>query len=718
MKANKKNTGSGAEPGDSMAMKRRDFLTLLGGGVIIYFGTGDISELTAMPMAQRREVPGDFNAFLRIDEDGTVHCYTGKIEMGQGPITSLPQQIADELDVDLDSVKIVMGDTLLCPYDMGTWGSLTTRQFSHHLRAAGAEARAVLLELASEYLEIPVEQLTVSKGVVSAISNPKKQVSYGELARGKRIERYMEVKPDAKDHTRFHYVGQSRLHSDGLQKVTGQAKYTGDMKLPGMVYAMVLRPPSHRSRILSADTSEAEKMEGITVVREDDLLAVVHENRDYAEKALKSIVANFSEDDLKVNENSIFDYLMSSPMESREVSRSGDLKEGEAMADALFDEEYHDGYVAHSPIETHSALAHWEGEKVTVWASSQSPFGAQDQIARALDMELEDVRVIAPFVGGGFGGKTHQPQVLEAVRIARIVKKPVLVWLTRAEEFFIDNYRPAAVVKIRSGIDRSGRITMWDFRQYFAGNRGSETIYNVPHALTTGYDEKRGTPVHPFYTGAWRAPANNTNTFSRESQINIMAEKAGMDPVEFRLKNLADKKMIAVIETLVDNFGYTPAAGPSGRGIGMACGIDAGTSVAVMLQVKVDKETGKVHVMRSVCSQDMGMCVNPQGATIQMEGCMTMGMGYALTEDISYEGGHIITTNFDTYEIPRFSWIPDSLETSILDRMDQPPQGGGEPAIICMGGAIANAIHDACGIRLYRMPMDPNSVKEALTKKQ
>jgi len=701
---------------DRLDLKRRDFLTLLGGGIVVYFGTGNPKELTAMPMAQRRELPEDYNAFLRIDLDGTVHCHTGKIEMGQGPITSLPQQIADELDVTIESVKMVMGDTLLCPYDAGTWGSLTTREFSHYLRAAGAEARAILLELGSEYLGIPVKDLQVSKGIISGTSNPKKQVSYGELARGKRIERFMDEKPEVKDHTRFHYVGQSRRHADGLQKVTGKAVYTGDMKLPGMVYAKILRPPSHLSKLVSVDYSEAEEMEGIEVVRDGDLVAVLHEVREHAEVALSKIKAEFTEDDLKVDHHTVFKYLLEAPSSSREVASQGNPEEGEKLSQEIIESEFHDGYVAHSPMEPHAALALWEGDHVTVWASAQSPFGAQDEIARKMEMDLEQVRVISPFVGGGFGGKIYHPQAVEVARVAKLAGKPVMLIYTREEEFFMDYFRPAAVVKIRSGITADGKIALWDYRQYFAGNRGSDTIYAVPHALTTGYSEQRGTQVHPFPTGAWRAPANNTNTFSRESQVDIMAARAGVDPVRFRLDNLADEKMIAVIDALTEKFGYTPAVGPSGRGIGMACGIDAGTWVAVMIEVNVDVKTGKVQPIRAVCSQDMGLCVNPQGSIIQAEGCVTMGMGYALSEDVEFRGGDVITSNFDTYQLPLFSWVPETIDTVILDRMDQPPQGGGEPAIICMGGALANAIFDACGARVYQMPVTPERILEALKK--
>jgi nicotinate dehydrogenase subunit B len=702
---------------DRLEMKRRDFLTLLGGGIVVYFGTGNAEELMSMPLAQRREVPKDYNAFLRIDRDGTIYCHTGKIEMGQGPITSLPQQIADELDVDIDKVKMVMGDTLLCPWDMGTWGSLTTREFSHYLRAAGAEMRAVLLQLGSEYLELPVESLKVNKGIICASSNPKIQVSYGELAQGQRIERFVKDVPPVKDHTQFHYVGQSRTHADAYVKVRGEAKYTWDHKLPGMVYARILRPPSHLSSLVSADTSEAEKMEGVEVVRDGDLVAVLHEQFETAGRALAKVKAEFTADKKEIDQNTIFKYLLDSPFSSREVAARGDLAEGEKRSDAIFENEFHDGYVAHAPMEPHVALAQWEKDRVTVWASSQSPFGAQGDIASEYGLELDQVRVIAPFVGGGFGGKGVHPQVMEAVRVAKLAGKPVMLAYTRKEEFFMDYFRPAAVVRIRSGIDRNGRIQLWKFDQYFAGNRGSDTIYDVPHASTTGHDEQRGQPVHPFPTGAWRAPANNTNTFARESQVDIMAAKAGIDPLEFRLNNLADERMIAVIKTLADKFGYTPAPGPSGRGIGMACGIDAGTYVAEIVEVKIDEKTGKVQPIRFVCSQDMGMCVNPQGARIQMEGCMTMGMGYALSEDVEFKGGHVITSNFDTYQLPLFSWVPEKIETVILDRMDQNPQGGGEPAIICMGAALANAIFDATGGRVFQLPMTQEKILEAIRNK-
>ncbi|MCF8062863.1 MAG: molybdopterin-dependent oxidoreductase, partial [Deltaproteobacteria bacterium] len=239
-------------------------------------------------------------------------------------------------------------------------------------------------------------------------------------------------------------------------------------------------------------------------------------------------------------------------------------------------------------------------------------------------------------------------------------------------------------------------------------------FYDIPHHRTVSYGGWRGTPgSHPFATGAWRAPSNNTNTYARGSQIDIMSARAGADPLAFRLRHLADARMKRLLQAAARAFGWTPLSAPSGKGRGIACGIDAGTYVATIAEVEVDRGTGAVSVNRVVCAQDMGLSINPEGAAIQMEGCITMGMGYALTEEVRFRGGEILDSNFDTYEIPRFSWLPE-IETVIIENPDSPPQGGGEPAIITMGGVLANAVFDACGARLFQLPMTPERIKAAL----
>jgi nicotinate dehydrogenase subunit B len=695
-------------------LKRREFLKLMGGGIVILFTVGDPFSLEAQPRRQP-PLPDDPNAFLRIGEDGRVSCFTGKIEMGQGVITSLAQMLAEELDVSLGSVDMVMGDTDLCPWDMGTFGSMTTRFFGPPLREAAAEAKAVLKELAAEYLKVQRSRLKTKDGIVYDKNQEQKKVSYAQLTQGKKIARRLKQKVVLETPADFTVSGQPELRRDSVEKVTGEAKFSGDIREPGMLYARLLRPPSHGAKLISVDTSGAKKIKGAQVIENEDLIAVLHEDPEIAELALKEVKVQFKKTEAMVDDKTIFNHLLKVAPEGEAIAQGGDLPIGQNLATQTVDATYLDGYKAHAPIETHTAAAKMNGDRMTIWASTQTPFPLKDQAAETLGLPPEKVRIIPPFVGGGFGGKTNNQQAIEAARLAKITGKPVQVAWTRAEEFFYDTFRPAAVVKISAGISDSGQIVFWDYGVYFAGTRGSEHFYDIPHHRTVAYNSSwRGAPgSHPFGTGAWRAPANNTNTFARESHIETLAQKAGMDALEFRLKNLKDKRMSRVLQAAAKQFGWTPSKAPSGRGYGIACGIDAGTYVAHMAEVEVNKETGEVQVKRVVCAQDMGLSINPEGSKIQIEGCITMGLGYALKEDIRFKGGEIFDLNFDTYEIPKFSWLP-KIETVLIEDQNAAPQGGGEPAIICMGGVIANAIFDACGARVYQQPMIPERVREAM----
>jgi len=467
----------------------------------------------------------------------------------------------------------------------------------------------------------------------------------------------------------------------------------------------------------SLDVSAVERLEGFKLVRDDDLIAVLHKNPDEAENALAQIKAEWDLPEAQPDDESIFEHLLRKAARSNIAERKGDVGTGEKLADSVIEETYLNSYVAHATMETHAALANVESDKATVWASTQTPFRLQEELVGVLGLTSENVRVITPFVGGGFGGKSNNLQAVEAGRLSKLAGKPVQVAWSRKEEFFYDTFRPAAVVKIKSGITESGKAVLWDYNVYFAGERGSTLFYDIPHHRTAVCGEwGRGDGAHPFATGPWRAPSNNTNTFARESHIDIMAAKAGMDPLEFRLKNLADERMIRTLKAAAERFGWTPSKAPSGRGVGIACGVDSGTYVSTIAEVKVDEETGKVQVKRVVCAQDMGIVVNPEGAKLQMEGCITMGLGYALTEELRFRGGDILTSNFNTYEIPRFSWVPE-IETILVKAEEISPQGGGEPAIIVMGGVIANAVCDATGARLFQLPMTPERIKAAIAKR-
>jgi nicotinate dehydrogenase subunit B len=701
------------DPRAGLSLDRRDFLKFVGGGIFIWFTLDE-----AVLLGQRGpNYPTDLNAYLKIGEDGRVTLYSGKIEMGQGIYTSLAQMAADELGVALESIDMVMGDTDLCPADSGTYGSMSTRFFGPAVRAAAAEARAILVEMGSEQLKAPKEKLTVENGAIFVTGDKKARVTFGQLAKGQKISRKLDGKAVLKSISQYTVMGKPTVRTDGIAKVTGKAKYAGDIREPGMLYARILRPPAHGATVKNVDIAAAAKMPGVVVVNQDGLIAVLHPDPEVAEKALSTIRADFDVPKPTVDNVTIFDHIVNSLPQGRETDKRGDLTAGEKAAATVFNGKYVTSYGSHAAIETHTALAKIEGGKATVWVSTQAPFMNQRQIAQALGFTPENVRVITPFVGGGFGGKVPAQQAVEAAKLAKIIGKPVQVMWSRAEEFFYDTFRPAGVVKIKSGIDSAGKICLWDYNVYAAGSRSSEQFYDVPNNILRNYGQGMGDGgnLHPFATGAWRAPGAMVNVFARESQIDIMAAKSKVDPLEFRLNNTSDPRMRKVLQAAVEKFPWKKAAAPSGRGYGIACGIDAETYCAQIVEVTVDKASGKVKVKRVVCAQDMGFVINPEGAKMQMEGCITMGLGYTLAEDISFKSGQIFTTNFDTYEIPHFSWLPE-IETILVKNDELAPKGGGEPAIVPLGAAVANAIFDLTGARLYQFPMTPERVKEALKK--
>ncbi|OIQ95717.1 nicotinate dehydrogenase subunit B [mine drainage metagenome] len=701
----------------SRGIDRRTFLKLVGGGIVVFFGP-DPASLFAQDRG--RIYPEDFNAYLLIGGNGRVTVYSGKIEMGQGVMTSQAQMAAEELGVALSSIDMVLGDTDLCPWDMGTFGSLTTRMFGPALRAAAADARAVLLRLAAKRLGVPRAALAVEDGVVFVAADPARRISYGELAQGAKIAHAVSERAALRAVSGFRQMGTSPKRLDAPEKVTGEAKYAADIRLPGMLYARILRPPAHGAAIARLDTAAPAKLPGVRLIRRDGLVAVLHADPEAAAAALARIRVEWRVPQATVDGESIFGHLVSASTEPKEVSHSGELAAGRANAAQVFETSYRKGYVAHAPIEPHAALAQIIGGKATVWASTQTPFPTRDRIAQALRFDPKNVRVITPFLGGGFGGKSSDRQAVEAAQIAQIAGKPVQVAWTRAEEFFYDAFDPAAVVSIVSGIDRQGRISLWDYSVYAAGERGAGHCYDIPNARIRSfrglsYGEAGASP-HPFAVGPWRAPGANMNVFAVESQIDLMAAAAATDPLAFRLRHLKDARMITVLKAAAEAFGWKPAAAPSGRGVGVACSIDAGTYVATMAELAVDPASGRVSVRRIVCAQDMGIVVNPDGAKMQMEGAITMGLGYALAEELRFNGGEILDRSFGSYPIPRFSWLP-KIETVLVSNDGLAPQGGGEPAITPMGAVLANAVFDATGARLFRLPMTPERIRSAIAAK-
>lgn len=448
---------------------RRGFLELSGAGLFVFFSAGPSP---AFQQAATPAYPSDWNAYLRIGADGRVTCFTGKVELGQGTTTSLAQLVAEELDVDFDSVDMIMADTDLFPWDRGTVGSLGISQFGPHLRAAGAEARAVLLRMASERLGVPVERLQVKAGLVSDSTAPAKHVTYAEIAGGQRIERHLEGVP-LKPASAYHIAGQSLRRKDAWAKITGRAKYAADVILPNMLYARLVRPPALGARLKNADTSEAAKLPGVRVIRDGALIAVLHEKADMAAEALTRVKAEFDLPAPGPDDTTIFDHLVKNAPPWQVVAEKGSVAEGEKVATAVVAHRYLNSYVSHAVIEPHAAMVNIEGSQVTVWASAQVPYRVKQEVAQALEVPPQNVRVKSLFVGGGFGGKCSGTPPVKAARLAKICGRPVQVAFDRAEEFLFTIMRPAAVVDVRSGLTGDGKLAFWEFEAYGGGPQES-----------------------------------------------------------------------------------------------------------------------------------------------------------------------------------------------------------------------------------------------------
>jgi isoquinoline 1-oxidoreductase len=563
----------------------------------------------------------------------------------------------------------------------------------------------------------------VEEGVVYVTNDRSRSVTYGDLAQGQAVTHTVEEEAVQRAVREFTVMGQSPLRMDGVEKVTGAAKYAGDIRLPGMLYARILRPPAHGATLLRVDTSGAEAMPEVTVVNQDEIVAVLAPDPEMAERALAAVEAEYDEPAPVPNTETIFRHIVEVAPRSSTAEEEGDLETGRRISHQLFEHTYDQGYVAHAPMEPHTAVAEIKDGTATVWSSTQTPFPDQSSVARAIGFEAEDVRILTPYVGGGFGGKGSGNQAVEAAQLAQITGRPVQVAYTRAEEFFFDAFQPASTIRVVSGMDGDGKITLWDYQVWGAGSRAAEVFYDVPNKSVKVYGGWMGGAggMNPFAVGPWRAPGANTNRFAGEQQVDIMAAAAGIDPLEFRLMNTTDPRMVATLETIRDFAGWGPGRAParmtmSGgflKGRGVACGIDAETYVALVAEVTVDPDSGGVTVDRVVCAQDMGVVVTPDGARMQMEGCIAMGLGYVFSEELRFEGGKILDTNFGTYHLARFSQMPE-IETVFVSNDDLPPKGGGEPAIINMGAVVANAVFDATGARVYRLPMTPERVLEAM----
>jgi isoquinoline 1-oxidoreductase len=690
---------------------RRDFFKLTGSGVAVFLSAPAV--LPAQESGRGREfghaLPQEINAWLHIGEEGAVTVFTGKVEVGQNIRTSLAQSVADELRVPFESVRMVMGDTARTPFDMGTFGSRTTPTMAPQLRRAASALRDLLVELAAKQWNVAPGKLTASASKVTDPSS-NRSVSYAELARGQTLAQTIPAEDPITPASQWTVAGQALPKVDGRDFVTGRHQYTPDMRPDGVLCGKVLRPPSFGATLVSLDSRDAQAMPGVTVVRDGDFVGVAAPSWRDAERALAALHAEWKSTP-QPSRSEIFSYLKNNVEAGTERNarrETGSVDSALAAAAHRAEETYTVSYIAHAPLEPRAALAEWKDGSVTVLTGSQRPFAVRDELAAAFHLAEDRVRVLVPDTGSAYGGKHTGEAAVEAARLARAANRPVSLLWTREEEFTWAYFRPAGVIEVKAGAAQDGRLTAWEFHNYNSGAAGIGTPYAVENQRIEYH------PVRsPLRQGSYRALAATANHFARESHMDVMARAAGMDPLEFRLKNLTDERLRAVFQAAAQSFGWPAAGGKKerpGRGFGLGGGVEKGGYVATFAEVSVDRTSGQVRVVRVVTAFECGAIVNPDGLRNQVMGANIMGLGGALFEAVEFENGRVTNPRFSDYRVPRFQDVPQ-MEVVLLDRKDLPSAGAGECPIVGLAPAVANAIFDATGVRLRGLPLVPNGLK-------
>jgi nicotinate dehydrogenase subunit B len=675
---------------------RRDFFKVLGGGLLVCVASGRLAAQES-GAGGRRQIPDALDSWLHINETGQVTVFTGKVEVGQNIRTSLAQQVSEELRVPVSMITMVMGDTDLTPYDMGTFGSRSTPQMGTQLRKVAASARAVLTQMAAERWQTKEDNLLAEEGT---IRDPKSRrvISYADLTHGQKLTKVVFNDPPETSADKWKVAGTSAPKTNAREFVTGAHKYASDLSVPGMLFGKVVRPNAFHADLASCDVSQAEKMPGVTVVRDGDFVGVAAADRSTAERAAAAVRAQWNAP-AQPSESELFDYLKTHEQKEKDPDDEiikGSVEEARAWAAKTLQQTYTVAYIAHVPLEPRAAVAEWKGSKLTVWTGTQRPFGVRSELAQAFHISEDEVRVIMPDTGSAYGGKHTGEAAVEAARLAKAAGKPVKLTWTREEEFTWAYFRPAGVIEVRSGV-KDGTLAFWEFDNYNSGPSGMSTPYEVPNQRIAFHPSDA-----PLRQGSYRSLAAAANHFARESHMDEMAHELKMDPLEFRMKNLKDERLRAVFQAAADKFGWAKTKISPSQGFGLAGGIEKGGRVATVAEVSISR--GEVKVVRVVEAFDCGAVVNPQGLRNQIAGAVVQGLGGGLFEAIHFENGRILNPHLADYRVPRFSDAPQ-IDVVLVDRKDQPSMGAGETPLIGIAPAVANAIFNASGIRLRSMPL-------------
>lgn len=691
-------------PWDRVAPERREHFALLGDGLMAC-----LQHEPAGAGADEHAAPGfhaGVEAWLHVGSEGIVTAFTGKIDMGQDNRTALSLIVAEALGVSPQSVRLAMGDTDLCPFDIGTFGSRSLPDAGSALAGAAAGARAALLELAAQRLRIPGAQLELTEGGVRArdsAERPSAGLELAELLGG--VRKLVVVKGPAPAGV-AHRATHPSVRVGARARVCGAQRFTSDIALSGMLASAILRPPCYGARLVEADLSGARRLAGVSVVQAGELVAVAAADALRAQQALAEIRARWSEPELHVAEADLTEHLRSHPLEvlgwqGAQEQGSGDLDRALEESATVIAATYTTSYIAHAALETRTAVAEWQGERVRIFTNTQQPFFVRYEVAAALGIPEERVRVIVPDIGGAFGGKHNEREAVAAALLARAAGAPVRVALDRQQELRYTYVRPAGVIDMRLGARADGTLSALEHRCINAGASALASPYRV------GATRLSFQPADsPLPQGPYRALAATDNTFARESAIDELAHALGLDPLELRLRNLADLRLAAVLRAAAERAGWgekRPQA--AGVGMGIACGLEKEGRIACAAQVRVGRD-GEIAVQRVVAAYDCGAIINRATVENQLEGALVMGLGGALFEAVRFADGRILNASLREYRVPRMGDLPE-IETVLIDRPEIPPAGAGETSIIAIAPAIANAVFAACGLRIRALPLAP-----------
>ena len=685
----------------SFGLKRRAFVQLLATGLVI--ATAPLSSFSQERGGRRGgDATRNLGQRIHIGKDGVVTVLTGKVEMGQGSRAELSQAAAEELRLPVGQIQLVMSDTGLTPNDGNTAGSGSTPRTVPAIRQAAAAAREVLCALASQRWGVERATVELRDGKLTHGAT-NRTLTFAELAQGDDLAKALEkAAPSGSALTEvkaWKVLGTSVPRPNARDLVTGAHRYPSDIRRPGMLRGKVLRAPSYGAKLVSIDLAPAKAMKDVIAVQDGDFVGVAAPTTFQAQQALEAIAKTAKwETAPHPSSKEIYDYL-------RQRVRGGGPKNSFAdeltAAKQTLRATYHTAYIQHAPMETRAAVAEWQDGKLTVWTGTQNPFGYQGELSKAFRLANEQVRVIVPDIGGGFGGKHTGEVAIEAARLAQAAGKPVSLKWTRTEEFTWAYFRPAAVIDAEATLDEKGALTSWHFINI---NSGSAAV-NTPYRAGKTRCESVGSDA-PLRHGSYRTLAATANNFARECFMDELAAAAGVDPLEFRLAHLEPGRLRDVLEEAAKRFNWRERVKERRKnfGVGLACGTEKGSYVAACVEIEIAPKQQKILVRRVCEVFECGAILNPANLRAQVEGAILMGLGPALREAMRFEDGRMLNASFRNYDVPRFSDVPE-LDIHLLNRPDLASAGGGETPIVPVAPAIANAVFHATGTRLREMPL-------------